>query len=203
MNTSFNLANAPIVETPADAARCFLDADPDFSLLLLGNTLLRRRTLPTPLPQDAIPVQQAAIVSRTVADGTGEAGSVEILVVDKWLPLSTPFVLAVLEACDGTNTVGEIAGEIAAMQAEAEAETAVRAEAGWPAGMEVEGFEWEGTEDDGMEGEGVEGQGVEWEGMEEGMEWEGDGTGSEVAGTVDQALRELYRLRLVSLECGD
>jgi hypothetical protein len=168
MNTSFNLANAPIVETPADAARCFLDADPDLSLLLLGNTLLRRRKLSTPLPKDAIPTQQAAIVSRTVADATGEARSVEILVDDRWLPLSTPFALAVLEACDGSATVGEIAGEIAALQAEAEAEV------GWSAGTEGE-----------EEGAGAQ------------------GAGSQVAEAVEQALRELYRLRLVSLECGD
>lgn len=167
MNTSFNLANVPIVETAADAARCFLDADPDLSLLLLGNTLLRRMTLPTPLPQDAIPTQQAAIVSRTVADATGEASSVELLVDDRWLPLSTPFALAVLEACDGSATVGEIADEIAALQAEAEAE------AGWSAGMEEE----------------------------EGASWEG--TGGEVGEAVERALRELYRLRLVSLECGE
>jgi carbamoyltransferase len=40
LNTSFNDNNEPIVETPADALRCFLNTDMD--LLVLGDTVVRK-----------------------------------------------------------------------------------------------------------------------------------------------------------------
>ena len=43
LNTSFNLAGMPIVESPSDAISCFLDANPDLSLLVLDGTPLRRK----------------------------------------------------------------------------------------------------------------------------------------------------------------
>ena len=47
MNTSFNLARMPIVETPRDALSCFLEADEALSLLVLHGRLIRRRPFPT------------------------------------------------------------------------------------------------------------------------------------------------------------
>jgi len=43
LNTSFNVAGEPIVETPQDAIRCFLSTQIDF--LVLGNVLLQKRSL--------------------------------------------------------------------------------------------------------------------------------------------------------------
>ena len=47
MNTSFNLARMPIVESPRDALACFLEADEALSLLVLHGRLVRRRPFPT------------------------------------------------------------------------------------------------------------------------------------------------------------
>lgn len=47
MNTSFNLARMPIVESPRDALACFLEADEALSLLVLHGRLIRRRPFPT------------------------------------------------------------------------------------------------------------------------------------------------------------
>jgi predicted NodU family carbamoyl transferase len=47
MNTSFNLARMPIVESPRDALACFLEADEALSLLMLHGRLIRRRPFPT------------------------------------------------------------------------------------------------------------------------------------------------------------
>jgi len=41
LNTSFNLDGEPMVETPAEAVRCFLKAELD--VLLMGNKLYRRK----------------------------------------------------------------------------------------------------------------------------------------------------------------
>jgi carbamoyltransferase len=46
LNTSFNVANEPIVETPGDAIRCFLGTGID--ALLLGDLLLLKDTPGTP-----------------------------------------------------------------------------------------------------------------------------------------------------------
>jgi carbamoyltransferase len=46
LNTSFNVANEPIVESPADAIRCFLSTGID--ALLLGDYLLVKETVTLP-----------------------------------------------------------------------------------------------------------------------------------------------------------
>jgi carbamoyltransferase len=47
LNTSFNVAGEPIVETPEDAIRCFLCTNIDF--LVLGDVLLRKHPIPCTL----------------------------------------------------------------------------------------------------------------------------------------------------------
>ena len=47
LNTSFNVAGEPIVETPEDAIRCFLCTNIDF--LVLGDVLLRKHSIPCTL----------------------------------------------------------------------------------------------------------------------------------------------------------
>lgn len=41
LNTSFNLDGEPMVETPAEAVRCFLQAELD--ILLMGDKLYKRK----------------------------------------------------------------------------------------------------------------------------------------------------------------
>ena len=114
LNTSFNLNKMPIVESPADALGCFLDADDDLSLLVLDGRLVRRRPFPA-RPAAARPLQQRAFVSRSLADPTGEPRRVEALVEDEWLPLTDALELEVLERCAGGDaTVGELSAELAA-----------------------------------------------------------------------------------------
>ena len=101
--SSFNLAGEPIVESPADAIRTFLNADEgrsphplltytyalrpsvsrcvqyvyatDLSLLVLGGVLVRRR----PFAATARPVRQSSCTSRTFADSEGRTRRVEVL----------------------------------------------------------------------------------------------------------------------------
>ena len=113
LNTSFNLAGEPIVESPTDALRTFLNADEDLSLLVLGDVLVRRR----PFAATARPLRQCACVSRTLADGAGEARRVEVLVDDTWMELEDALELDILERADGEASAAEIAAEIAAAEA--------------------------------------------------------------------------------------
>ena len=117
MNTSFNLAGMPIVESPSDALACFLDADPDLSLLVLQGRVFRRREFPSD-PEEAayaFPRQQRSFVSRSVADPTGEPLRVEVLVDEVWIELTDSLELEVLERCaQGEATVRQLAVELVA-----------------------------------------------------------------------------------------
>lgn len=117
LNTSFNLAGEPIVESPTDALRTFLNADEDLSLLVLGDVLVRRR----PFAATARPLRQSACISRTLADSSGEARRVEVLVDDTWIELGDALELEILERADGEASAAEIAAEIGAEIAAAEA----------------------------------------------------------------------------------
>ena len=112
LNTSFNLAGSPIVETPLDAVRCFLDAPADLSLLYLQGRLLRRRAFPAPCAASC-PQQEPSFVSRCMADALAEPRRVEVLVEGRWLQLTDALELEVLERCSGDISVAEIAGQIA------------------------------------------------------------------------------------------
>ena len=111
LNTSFNLAGSPIVETPLDAMRCFLDAPADLSLIYLQGRLLRRRAFPAPCAASC-PQQEPSFVSRCMADALGEPRRVEVLVEGRWLQLTDALELEVLERCSGAVSVAEIAAEI-------------------------------------------------------------------------------------------
>ena len=101
-------------QSPVDALACFLDADEDLSLLVLAGTPLRRRPFP-PKPADAVPMQQCALVSRSVCDASGEPLRVEVLVEDVWVQLTDALELDVLEQCaQGEATVSELSAAFAA-----------------------------------------------------------------------------------------
>ena len=115
LNTSCNLAGMPIVESPADAIACFLDADPDLSLLVLFGHVLRRRPFPEgDAAARATPQQQRSFVSRCVSDPTGQPLRAEVLVEGAWISLAL-LDLEVLERCaDGEASIGEISEELTA-----------------------------------------------------------------------------------------
>jgi len=106
----------------------------------------------------------------------------------RWVSLSSPSVLAVLEACDGAVSVREMVDE---MEAELEMRGGEYSEQGADYAQEFAG---EGTDGEGGWADGEE------EGEEEGEYGEGVEGAGEVAAAVDQALRELYRLRLIAIE---
>ena len=123
MNTSFNLANMPIVESPADAISCFLDADPDLSILVLYGRIFRRKLFPTD-PEDAayaFPTPQRTFVSRTMASPDGEPLRVEVLVEGIWIELADELELEVLERCSSGGGVGSGGGGGGSSAAEAAA----------------------------------------------------------------------------------
>ena len=121
LNTSFNLAGSPIVESASDAVRCLLDAPAELSALFLQGLHLRRRPFP-PDTAAARPQQQAAFVSRTVADAYGEARRVEVLLDGRWLALADVLELEVLERCTGSASVAQLIDEISAEATEEDAE---------------------------------------------------------------------------------
>ena len=102
LNTSFNLAGEPLVETPADALRTFLDSDLD--LLVLGDYLIRKQSWPSDgklhpchLPANA----------EMVSDQDGEPLSVRFMAAGRTLD-SDSLQLGLWEACTGENTRDEI-----------------------------------------------------------------------------------------------
>jgi len=115
MNTSFNLAGMPIVESPTDALSCFLDADPDLSVLVLYGRVFRRRSFPDGAEAAAsmVPQQQRSFISRCMSDPMGGELGVEVLVEEKWTALTDALELEVLERCaSGDLTVRQLAADL-------------------------------------------------------------------------------------------
>lgn len=110
MNTSFNLAGMPIVESPVDALSCFLDADDDLSMLVLFGRVLRRKKFPEEgeAVRASTPVQQRAFTSRALSDASGDVLGVEVLVEGSWLELTDDLELELLErAASGGKLNGD------------------------------------------------------------------------------------------------
>ena len=106
----------PIVESAADAVRCFLDSPLELTRLFLQGVELRRKPFPTSgsaAVAAARPLQQAAFVSRSVADAYGEPRRVEVLADGRWVALEDPLELEVLERSTGDMSVAQLAAELA------------------------------------------------------------------------------------------
>ncbi|MCP4093235.1 MAG: hypothetical protein GY747_07280 [Planctomycetes bacterium] len=105
LNTSFNIKGEPIVETPREAAWSFLRSELD--LLVLGPRLFRRRELPDPLTGDLIPRAIQNFSAEVVSDSEGETMSVRLMTRGETFDIDQ-LELGLLEAADGTSTLGEI-----------------------------------------------------------------------------------------------
>jgi carbamoyltransferase len=105
LNTSFNIKGEPIVETPREAAWSFLRSELD--LLVLGPRLFRRKDLPDPLTGDVIPRAIENFSAEVVSDSEGETMSVRLMTRGETFDIDQ-LELGLLEAADGTSTLGEI-----------------------------------------------------------------------------------------------
>ncbi|MDP7062363.1 MAG: carbamoyltransferase C-terminal domain-containing protein [Planctomycetota bacterium] len=105
LNTSFNIKGEPIVETPREAAWSFLRSELD--LLVMGSRLFRRRELPDPLTGDVIPRAIQNFSAEVVSDSEGETMAVRLMTRGETFDIDQ-LELGLLEAADGTSTLGEI-----------------------------------------------------------------------------------------------
>lgn len=102
LNTSFNLAGDPLVETPENAIQTFLDSELD--LLVLGQYLVRKKSLPSDL--EAKPIHTPGN-AEMVSDQEGEPLNVRISSAGRTHD-SDALELGIWEACDGQSTISEI-----------------------------------------------------------------------------------------------
>ncbi len=109
LNTSFNLKGMPIVETPADALRCFLSTRMDF-------LIMDRFLVPAPDLGSWVPVRtniQVTTRSRWLSTQTdfpdGEVRLRSLTGRTAWLE---PEMVALLRAVDGLRTTRELAAEV-------------------------------------------------------------------------------------------
>ena len=102
LNTSFNLAGEPLVETPENAIQTFLDSELD--LLVLGKYLVRKKSFPSDL--EAIPIH-APGNAEMISDQEGEPLNVRISSAGRTHD-SDALELGIWEACDGKASISEI-----------------------------------------------------------------------------------------------
>lgn len=106
LNTSFNVAGEPIVESPGDALRTFLEAEID--LLVLEDRLVRKRPFPDAAALEELrPQHDSAVLAELLSDATGETQRVT-LSAGGFLRETDELTLGVLEACTGDSTVPEL-----------------------------------------------------------------------------------------------
>jgi carbamoyltransferase len=111
LNTSFNVKGEPIVETPSDALRHFLDSELD-CVVLEG---VGARKLPFPEGAklaEAVPQQLPSFSAEVVSDAQGDAVAVSLLAHGDNFEAGQ-LELGILEACLGEATVAELEAEFA------------------------------------------------------------------------------------------
>lgn len=113
LNTSFNIEGEPIVESPADAIRSLLDSQ--LHLLVLGQTLVRKKVPPTlatlrRLAPQAIP--DAIVERRSLADGSPSGA--QLSVRGRVHEIGEIDILC-LESAQGRATCARLIREIRAM----------------------------------------------------------------------------------------
>jgi carbamoyltransferase len=106
LNTSFNIDSEPIVESPEDALRAFLDSELD--LLVLGPYLVRKCAFPsTRRLSKLVPLHATDAVLETQSAVSGEPLSVSILLRGRTYE-EDELGGIVLECSDGTATCSEL-----------------------------------------------------------------------------------------------
>ena len=107
LNTSFNIRGEPLVESPEDALRSFLDSELD--LLVLEDRLVRKAGFPDPGSdgwESLLPLHEAGS-AELVSDPDGEPLSLRILSGGRTEDVSQ-LELGVWENCDGATPLPEL-----------------------------------------------------------------------------------------------
>lgn len=92
LNTSFNVAGEPIVETPSDALRCFLSTNID--VLVMGDFIVQKKTVPKPSEPLVTPsgrVQKKVLLATSAAPAEAPFSTGE-----KRPPMGIGFLISVL-----------------------------------------------------------------------------------------------------------
>ena len=105
LNTSFNIRGEPIVESARDAAWTFLRSE--LELLVLADRVYLRRPFPDPLTGERLPLA-VRFTAEVVSDNSGESLATRVMAWGETFDLE-PLEFGLLEACDGSETVGELA----------------------------------------------------------------------------------------------
>lgn len=112
LNTSFNVKGEPIVETPSDALRHFLDSELD--LVVLEGWTARKRAFPSgDALAAAVPHQLPSFTAEVVSNAEGDAIRVSLLAHGDNFEAGQ-LELGILEACTGEASVAELEAEFAA-----------------------------------------------------------------------------------------
>lgn len=112
LNTSFNVKGEPIVETPSDALRHFLDSELD--CVVLEGFALRKLSFPAgPALAEAVPQQLPSFTAEVVSDAQGDAVAVSLLAHGDNFEAGQ-LELGILEACLGEASVAELEAEFEA-----------------------------------------------------------------------------------------
>ncbi|MCH2100934.1 MAG: carbamoyltransferase [Planctomycetes bacterium] len=112
LNTSFNVKGEPIVETPSDALRHYLDSELD--LVVLEGWSVRRRAFPEgEALAAAVPQHLPSFTAEVVSNAEGDAVRVSLLAHGDNMEASQ-LELGILEACAGKASVAALETEFAA-----------------------------------------------------------------------------------------
>lgn len=111
LNTSFNVKGEPIVESPSDALRHFLDSELD--CVVLEGVGARKLAFPACASlAEAVPQQLPSFTAEVVSDAQGDAVAVSLLAHGDNFEAGQ-LELGILEACLGEATVAELEAEFA------------------------------------------------------------------------------------------
>jgi carbamoyltransferase len=105
LNTSFNIKQEPIVETPSQAMKSFLYSDLD--LLVINGRLFQQREFPEMLTSSMVPLAAPNFTAESMSDAEGNNVSVRLMVHGDTYDIEQ-IELGILEVSNGENTLHDI-----------------------------------------------------------------------------------------------
>ncbi|MDP6963467.1 MAG: carbamoyltransferase C-terminal domain-containing protein [Planctomycetota bacterium] len=105
LNTSFNIKQEPIVETPTNAMRSFLFSELD--LLVINGRLFKQRDFPEMLTSSMVPLAAPGFTAETVSNSEGDNVAIRVMAHGDTFDVEQ-LELGILEVCNGENTLHQI-----------------------------------------------------------------------------------------------